>query len=123
MTGHQLPPAPACHCGALMQHSWWHEVLENTGYQVVRIDTVTNAVDVLTIEVGDPLTSHPWFLTVAEIDWATLLNNFAEPVTTGSGEAEAMLVHDALLARLQELLSADGAPQVSLCASIPEPGS
>lgn len=109
MTGPELPPAPVCRCGVLVQHSWWHEVLENSDYRVVRVDTVTSTVDVLTIEVGDSRTAQPRFLTVAEVDWATLLDNFAEPVTTGNGEAEAMLAHNALHARLRELLSADGA--------------
>ena len=45
-------PERTCRCGALMQQSWWHELLENADYQVVRVDSVNPVVDVLTFSIA-----------------------------------------------------------------------
>ena len=103
-------PERTCHCGALIQHSWWHEVLENSNYEVVRVDTVNSVADVLTISVSyEPEGRHPMFLTVADLDWPALLANFAEPVVTRNGEDAAMLVHSMLIAKLRQMLEVDEA--------------
>jgi hypothetical protein len=91
-----------------MQNSWWHEILENESYRVVRVDSVNSVAAVLTIEVdSEPDVRHPYFLTVADLDWSALLANFAEPVLTPNGEDAARLVHDMLLARLRDLIALD----------------
>ena len=103
-------PERTCRCGALMQQSWWHELLENADYQVVRVDSVNPVVDVLTFSIAsEPDARHPVFLTVADVDWPTLLANFADPVLTRNGEDAAGAVHDMLIAKLRKLLGADHA--------------
>jgi hypothetical protein len=100
-------PERTCRCGALQQQSWWHEVLENGNYRVVRVDSVNAAADVLTISVAsEPEACHPMFLTIADIDWPALLANFAEPVVTRNGERAALLVHSMLVDRLRQMLDA-----------------
>lgn len=99
------PSERACRCGALLQQSWWHEVLEKEDYRVVRVDTVSAVAEVLTISVSSgPEARHPMFLTVADVDWPALLANFAEPIVTRNGDDAAMQVHNMLLAKLRETL-------------------
>lgn len=97
-----------CHCGALRQHSWWHEILEHEGYRVVRVDSVNSVAAVLTIEVDSKSEGgQPFFLTVADLDWTALLANFADPVMTRNGEGAATFAHDALLAKLRDMIALD----------------
>jgi hypothetical protein len=90
-----------------MQQSWWQEIMENESYRVERFDDLNGIATVLTISVGEAEDRHPFFLTVADLDWPTLLANFAEPVVTRNGEDAAMLVHAMLLGKLQGLMALD----------------
>ena len=48
---------------------------------------MNSVVEVLTISVGsESEMRHPFFLTVADIDWPGLLAHFSEPVVTKDGE-------------------------------------
>lgn len=105
MSSPERLPERICRCGALMQQSWWQEVLENEDYRVVRVETVNSVAEVLTISVtSEPEERHPFFLTVADVDWPALLANFAEPVLTRNGEDAAIIVHNMLVAKLQDML-------------------
>lgn len=102
---------PPCRCGALMQQSWWQEVLENERYHVERVDVVNRIAEVITISVSSGPGSGPTlFLTVADVDWPALLANFAEPFVTRNGEHTAMAAHDELLSGLRQLLTLDRDP-------------
>ena len=109
MIGRESSPEPACRCRALIQQSWWQEVLENEDYLVVRADRVNSVVEVLTISVGsESETRHPFFLTVADIDWPGLLAHFSEPVVTKDGEDAAMHIHRSLLEKLHAMMNPIG---------------
>jgi hypothetical protein len=106
MSGPQPSKTVVCRCGVLIQQSWWQEVLENASYRVVRVDHMNPVATIMTISVAtEPGTGHPFHLTVADVDWATMLTNFAEPIVTRDGEEGAMLAHEMLAAKLRELLS------------------
>jgi hypothetical protein len=107
-------PRGDCQCGALMQQSWWQEALERQDYQVVRVDSVNSVADVVTILVdSEPESRHPFFLTVADIDWPALLANFAEPIVTRNGTDAAAIVHDMLVAKLHQMLTLNRDPAPS----------
>lgn len=92
-----------CRCRALLQQSWWQELLEHEDYRVVRIDSVNPVADVVTIALDGLGIS----LTVADIDWPTLLANFEEPVVTRQGQDAATAVHNSLVDKLQAMLAVD----------------
>ena len=100
------PSEPVCHCGALQQQSWWQEILETRHYRVVRVEGVNDVACVLTISVSPESTArHPVFLTVADIDWPTLLAQFAEPMLTRNGEEAALVAHDMVLTKLRQVFT------------------